>query len=141
MEEWEKKFQDLEREVDAEFDRAKAASASAPEPEPASPPPARAAPSRKPPRDAGSDVLGDLKRAAATTALQKAAETSLVKVGPRKAAFYGICAVIAVLLIMKNIGFIIFAGVVLGGLYWWLFTGDAPPEGPADEDDDEEDDD
>ena len=136
MEDWEKKFQDLEREVDAEFDRARATA----EPEPAPPQPKKDAPSRKAPKEPESDVLGDLTRAAATTALQKAAETSLVKVGPRKAAFYGICAVIAVLLVIKNIGFIIFAGVILGGLYWWLFSGDGTPEGAADEDDDDDDD-
>lgn len=134
MEDWEKKLQDLEREVDAEFDRARTAAA----PEPAAPPAPEAPPSRKSSKEPASDVLADLKRAAATTALQKAAETSLVKVGPRKAAFYGICAVIAVLLIMKNIGFIIFAGVILGGLYWWLFSGSEPAEGADDDDDDDD---
>ena len=124
MEDWEKKFEELEREVDAEFKKTRTT--------PSGDADKSRGTAEPPPTEEENSLVEQARKTATSAVLHHAAEKSIARVGARKATFYGACGVFVAILVAKNLGVILLGGSVLAILYWWLMSAD---EGPDDEED------
>jgi len=123
MEDWEKRFSELEAEVDAEFkDKNKAAKPAVESEETKKAKQSKSKKKKVETEDSDDDdsLFDDVAKKMATKAIQKSAEKSLAKMGTNKAIIYSVAGLLGAFFVYKNLAFLIFCGLVLGGIYYWL---------------------
>ena len=121
MEDWEKRFSELEAEVDAEFDKKN--KKLPPKKDAGDEPPVeeKKKKSRKTKtKDDDDNLFDDVARQVATKAIQKTAEKSLAKIGTNKAIVYSVAAILGLMFIWSNLFPLLFGGAIIGGLYYYL---------------------
>lgn len=124
MEDWEKRFSELEAEVDAEFDQKNKKNKEAEEIVDAPPPKEEEAVKKKKKAQVDDDdddnLFDDVAKKVATKAIQKTAEKSLAKLGTNKAIIYSVATILALIFVWKNLLFLGFCGAIVGALYYFL---------------------
>ena len=131
MEDWEKRFSELEAEVDAEFKKKEKPLEKTGREQPSVP---KKKTVKKAENDDDDDSLfDDMAKEVATKAIQKTAEKSLAKMGTNKAIIYSAAAILGLIFVYKNLFFLMFCGGIVGALYYFL---EIRPDN--DDDDDEE---
>lgn len=132
MEDWEKRFAELEAEVDKQFEKEKEKATRKPCSQEQSP-----SKEDKVDDDGQESFFDGLKQEATNKALEKASEKALLNINPRVGAVYGVGALLTLWLLWTNLFKLLFIGVVVGSLYYFLvWRKGEEQEGEEDFDDD-----